>query len=565
MDFKYKTRAFLKTEVFEPTKKAVALSHDAIQKAGHKLLPQSDLLYVRSVLVTAGMNGNDDVFYNSELWQARLSPVLKPMNWKHNENEIIGVMYNVFARDLATGKSIDMDIENYDKPFELITESVVYKLLFPDRASEIIQQSKAGELFVSMETWFDDYDYAVFRDDKMIKVIQRDTDTAFLDHKLKAFSGDGTFEFQDGQVGRIGRGLRKLNFGGCGFVPCPANDRSVIEAVGDDAESANANELNRRILKLVGILEDQKSDNCSVDSFKEEVAMGGEEKVIAETVNSVLDERDAKKAADLARAELEDKAQKADALEQEVNKMRSAFNTINEQLGGLLSSVTDTMKVITKTLAQTPPEIQKIDNADTGEEAFLAKLSWLQQSIGYLKDGIVTLLDKADSADEMKAKLDEIDWNQKADGVKDLLSPYVAEEQLQEMLLMAKELSNEDFDKWLSEKKVLVESVTAKLKVDASTETEAEEESTDDSQESTNVEDSEDTAEASNEDSDKTDADVEDALDDVEVENKPNISNASQEDEDEDPIGMKKVVAAIYERPSVDKTDEQKPGFDPIN
>ena len=61
----YKTYATAKAILFEPTKKAIAMSSTALEQINEdkikSLLPQTDLLYIRSVLVTAGMNANDDV------------------------------------------------------------------------------------------------------------------------------------------------------------------------------------------------------------------------------------------------------------------------------------------------------------------------------------------------------------------------------------------------------------------------------------------------------------------------------------------------------------------------
>jgi len=577
VEYKYKTKAVMRSTVFEPDKKAIALSHESLRSQGQPILPQSDLLYVRSVLVTAGMNANDDVFYNRELWNARYSPILKPLNWGHNEDEIIGVMYNVMARDLETGENIPMDLESYDKPFELITEGVVYKWLFPDRAEEVVTKAQADELFVSMETWFNDYDYSVFKDGRMDRIIKRDASTAFLDTKLRAFNGDGVFDFDNGEQGRIGRGLIGVHFGGCGFVFCPANDRSVIEAVGCDPETANADELNGRILRLLDVLEAQERDGISVNTCKE-VAMK-DEKVVADVVKTAISDLEAEKAAERDLIELREKADKAEALEQEVQHMKSAFQTINQSLNNLLGRFTDTMKVVEKTLGEAPPEIKKIDDADTGEEAFTAKIAWIEQSMAMFQSAAEQLDEKAAEAEEMRKQLDEIAWTEKADKIKTLLSDYVDADKLDEMMSMARELADEEFNAWYGEKESLVEGVKAKHednteaaeKKDEEYDEEEDEKKKKDmkkekAEEETAVAEEAETEEEDKEDNaDEAESDAtEAALEDVEVEDKPNISNASQEDEEEDPQGMKKVVAAIYESPDKQEIEEEKPGFDPV-
>jgi len=46
--------------------------------------PQPDLLFMRSLLVSTGSNKNDDVFLPDEMWKARSTPILKPVDWEHN-------------------------------------------------------------------------------------------------------------------------------------------------------------------------------------------------------------------------------------------------------------------------------------------------------------------------------------------------------------------------------------------------------------------------------------------------------------------------------------------------
>src|SRR5687767_10175488 len=46
---------------------------------------QIDLHYLKSILVTAGWNLNDDVFSVANLWISRHTPEDKPFNLEHNE------------------------------------------------------------------------------------------------------------------------------------------------------------------------------------------------------------------------------------------------------------------------------------------------------------------------------------------------------------------------------------------------------------------------------------------------------------------------------------------------
>jgi len=115
---------------------------------------QDDLQYFKAVYATCGFNLNDDVFVRAEFWNARKSPVLKPANWQHKDTDILGVIYAVEAQ-LLDGTAIDIENENVpEDDFELIVHGVIYKYTFTEYAEEIEKRSIAGDLYVSMETWF---------------------------------------------------------------------------------------------------------------------------------------------------------------------------------------------------------------------------------------------------------------------------------------------------------------------------------------------------------------------------------------------------------------------------
>jgi hypothetical protein len=178
---------------------------------------QQDLLYVESVFVSSGMNLNDDVFIPSELWAAISSIPNKPVDWGHDQNQIIGHMTEAFpvAKDGTKITAAEAPVI-----FDVINRAVVYKWLFPEKARTIVEDSKANKLFVSMEVWFDSFDYMVGN-----KVVARNEQTEFLDGHLRVHGGDG---FYHGE--KVGRVLRNMIFGGKGFVRNPANPDSTIDA-----------------------------------------------------------------------------------------------------------------------------------------------------------------------------------------------------------------------------------------------------------------------------------------------------------------------------------------------
>jgi hypothetical protein len=206
---------------------------------------QPDLLYMDSVLVSTGENKNTDVFLPEEMWRAKSSPILKPVNWEHNsgkeligqvnaeqvsaksiieDNQIIGGMYNSFVA-LKDGTIVSSEMEQakgfeIPREFDIINQAVIYKYLYPKTAARIVKDAKAGNLFVSMEAWFGNYDYKVGN-----KIVARNEETAFLDAHLRANGGTGSF----GNV-NVGRVLRNIVFGGVGIVANPANEDSVIHS-----------------------------------------------------------------------------------------------------------------------------------------------------------------------------------------------------------------------------------------------------------------------------------------------------------------------------------------------
>src|SRR5687768_10182497 len=65
----------------------------------------NQLFYFESILVSTGWNLNDDIFLPTELWAAKASPINKPVNFMHNEQDIIGHMISAQAVDFD-GKPI---------------------------------------------------------------------------------------------------------------------------------------------------------------------------------------------------------------------------------------------------------------------------------------------------------------------------------------------------------------------------------------------------------------------------------------------------------------------------
>jgi len=572
----YRTFAVAKASVFVPTHKAVAQSNDVMEQLGRDTLAQKDLMYVKSVLVTAGVNGNDDVFFVDELWKARKTPILKPLDWKHRDSEIVGVMYSVESYDVASGNLINASAEDYSEAFEIVTEGVVYKLMFPDRAAIIDKSAKAGELFVSMECWFDDYNYVLFKENGEVKrVIARNSDTAFLDASLRAYGGEGTFsDSESGEIYRLGRGLLGLTFGGCGFVPIPANTRSVIISVNDERGNNSATEKEKEdyanvlsdeeIAQVMSIIEKQESIVFACDQNKEVCEMTD----VKAEVKKALDETKAQEKAEAERKALEQEAARAGTLDGQKSELEGKIAILNGQHDALITSITDTFQEVIKVVAEAG--LPEPGEAKSAEDAMAIKLAWFQKTVA-------TLVEEAKKAKSLQEKFDNIEKETRVESIKALLNDILDEEKVESFIEVAIAMDKEVYDKWFEEKKLLVDSVRAKLEVkdenvegEAEGETEASAETEEKSEETEGTSETEAAVTEIKEVKDKNSEEAEaaksdvDLLEDVEVENQPNLAKTSGGEEDEDPTGFKAVAEAVHPSEEEKMSKDNKPGFDPV-
>lgn len=460
---KYKTQLVSKASVVKANSnefKAVASSLK--DKYGFDLKPQMDLMYVRSCLVSAGdsvgVNENDDIFTREEVWASRHTPVLKPFNWQHQDKDILGVIYTVQARDL-NDNILDIDDETPpDCDFDLWVEAAVFKLIHEDRANEIERRSEAGQLFVSMEAWFDDYAYGLYNpEDKSINsIVDRNKNTTFLDQHLRVQGGSGKYRDPDSNQDLcIGRSLRKITFGGCGFVDCPANKRSVIEVAEPMNSFAGDNESQQIELLLQRVLEKEIVNN------KENLmnTQAGQNTDLKAAVNDALSEREKIAAAKKEREDLQAKATAAEVKNEELAQQLSELNSaqeaqeaqkqqLQEQLNSYEAAVDN---IVTKASAgatnDTPAEIAAIDNASDGADAFAAKLSWLEKSMAQLQA-------RAERADELEVQLAEAELVVREQEVRALLGGVVSNEAVDSLVSHASNLDSDAYATWRDEKEL---------------------------------------------------------------------------------------------------------------
>jgi len=228
---------------------------------------QEDLLHVRSTMVTSGANRNKDFFLKDELWAARKSPLHKPSDWDHDRKRIVGHIYRVEARTIE-GEELDLEADRptlkdgtlYDGDFELIVDKVVYAALLPEYAEAIKRLSAMGQLHVSMEAWFDSYDFVTWEDDSDLSEARLVDDIEFELHardenpewedKLITSGKDGNGKLEDGRC--VGRALKDIIFGGIGYVGVPGNPRSDIHAVSEKAISEEESSETPALARLDG-------------------------------------------------------------------------------------------------------------------------------------------------------------------------------------------------------------------------------------------------------------------------------------------------------------------------
>lgn len=188
----------------------------------------TDLYRLNSVLVSSGWNKNDDVFSAADLWKARKTPIHKPFNYMHDDSDIIGHIVASMAID-GSGLRLNEEMSDEDIPdhIDIITSAVIYKTRASaeqrQRIAELISGIEQGKWSVSMECFFNHFDYAITGPDESQRVLARSEESAFLTKHLRVYGGTG--EFQGHKIGRL---LRGFAFSGKGLVSKPANPRSII-------------------------------------------------------------------------------------------------------------------------------------------------------------------------------------------------------------------------------------------------------------------------------------------------------------------------------------------------
>jgi len=226
-------------------KEESAMYHDEEKKEKYLArledLGHPNALEIEAIHTSTGFNANDHYFIPSELWAAKNTPINQIVDWEHDRNQIIGCIKGSYCKDQDGNDMTAADIEiDAETSFDLYTSVVVWARYFPEYAIEILEKYEKGNLFVSMECTFDDFDFAVETDNETI-VVARNEETDFLTDNLRIFGGTGYYKNY-----KVGIAFRGIKFVGVGFVENPANKRSEvidIAASEDDLIEAIENTL----------------------------------------------------------------------------------------------------------------------------------------------------------------------------------------------------------------------------------------------------------------------------------------------------------------------------------
>ena len=438
-----------------------------------ELQKQADLLHVEAVLVSEGINDNDDAFTREELKLAISSPLLKPMNWQHKDEKILGAMYAVEARDLE-GNPLGVE-EIKDQPIELIVQGVVWHHLphIKVTADEIVQRIEQNNLFVSMECWFEDYEYGLYTQaGELFDRIARKPETVFLDGHLRANGGSGKFSGM-----RIGRVLSGVSFGGIAFVDRPANKRSYIlnhfafdptqtlEEVG-----ANSDDLDQdQVVTQTTLFSNEKPMEVNMNDLTRTAASKEE---ITQGVVEALDARERTEAAKRTQADLNSAQARNAELEKQLAEAKKTLERLQAAIEQAYAGAT----------SNTPEEIAKIDRAlevkgaGAGKATWEAKVAWIADSRKAVANALMNNEDvEADTKlieenTALKAELDSIKTDLRKREITYLFAEVLdmTDEEVKKFVEagLAK-ASDEDYNEWLEEKKVFARKMLKLKKGDA--------------------------------------------------------------------------------------------------
>ena len=317
------------------------------------------------------------------------------LEWSYDENTYEGTKVkvkfdNVVVAAEKTGKP---DIPN---DIDIVSESVLYSLIFPEEVAKIIAEAIIGQKFVSMETYFSGYDYMLGN-----KIIARNDETLFLDASLRSRGGMGSFNGES--VKRI---LRNLHFGGQGIVDNPANPESVILASKAEKEVVQP-DLATALEKIERncVLNRDNQKDKQIDSGISASEKVGENKNM-DTVKQLNDAEVADIKKQLAEAN-----KKIEELQSaEVQKEITILKETSAKLAADLSKKDSELTEVTKKLAEATTTLEAVKKEADASKKELADIK-MAQIVAKRKSDLVKFdiseADLNELLEEVKSKSDD--------------------------------------------------------------------------------------------------------------------------------------------------------------
>ena len=328
-----------------------------------------DLYPVKTILVSTGWNGNDDIFSGSATWAARHSPEDKPFNLGHKPRNIIGHITDNVAVDADLNVIPETTVAS-DLPdkFHVVTSAVIYRHLgkrdpdLTEEAAEIIAGIQNGDWFVSMECLFNGFDYG-FRDPvtgRLDKVIARQESTAFLTKHLRMYKGSGMYNGYS-----IGRVLKDITFVGKGLVEVPANPDSefIFNDISTFAGQLATAEQASEILTITDSEEEKISmaDDTRIRELETQLAEA-KTKIDEFAANQIQSNLDAKDVDIASRDEtISGLKTQVTELKDEIEAAKAAKIEVDEAL----AAKTEELETATTTLGEISAEATKVARIST--------------------------------------------------------------------------------------------------------------------------------------------------------------------------------------------------------
>jgi len=258
-------------EIVEETNELKEIAASVVNFPEHKT---PDLLFFSGIFVSSGENLNHAYFMPSELVKAAPTIDHKALDIEHQEDQIVGHIYDSKFVDnagnlLDLNETVNMNANDLNKMnIDVMIAGILYKSRFPELAKEITE----GKWKLSMETYFQDYDI------KIGEVIMSRKEAEALGYaneiigRLAKILKNGK-EIAKGEVSRV---LKDLLFSGCGVVKHPANPRSIILETAKKQKNTNKGaEIVIDLDKLDNSLKEEEEEaDISVEDVRAQTSVG---------------------------------------------------------------------------------------------------------------------------------------------------------------------------------------------------------------------------------------------------------------------------------------------------